>query len=65
MYSSEIEALLKAHNYVLTPEQCEKVMDVNTNKQIAHMKYLCADNEIHIATDDGYYFRFTVQNENE
>ena len=61
MYSTEIEALLKANNYELTPEQCEQVMDVNTNSQIVNMKYFCADNEYHIVTDDGYYFKFTVK----
>ena len=63
MYSSEIEAMLKAANYVLTPEQCNLIMDVNKNPQIAHMKYDCTDNEYHVSTDDGYYFKFTVQTE--
>ena len=40
MYSCEIEALLEACNYVLTPQQCEQVMDVNTNKQIAQNDFL-------------------------
>ena len=61
MYSSEIENFLKERNYVVTPEECNILMDVNVNTQIAHMKYLCANNEYHIITDDGYSFIFTVK----
>ena len=57
MYSEEIER----RNYVLTPEECNLLMDVNTNTQISNMKYFCANNEYHISTDDGYYFIFRVE----
>lgn len=61
MYSSEIETFLKERNYVVTPEECNMLMDVNTNTQITHMRYFCADNEYHISTDDGYNFKFKVK----
>lgn len=61
MYSSEIENFLKERNYVVTPEECNMLMDVNTNTQITHMRYFCADNEYHISTDDGYNFKFKVK----
>ena len=61
MYSSEIEKFLKERDYLLTPEECNKVMDISRNPQINHMKYFCGDNEYHISTDDGYYFVFKVK----
>lgn len=61
MYSSEIETFLKERNYVVTPEECNMLMDVNINTQITHMSYFCADNEYHISTDDGYNFKFKVK----
>lgn len=61
MYSSEIENFLKERDYVVTPEECNVLMDINTNTQITHMKYFCANNEYHISTDDGYNFIFRVK----
>ncbi len=61
MYSSEIEQFLKERNYMVTPEECNILMDVNINTQISHMKYFCANNEYHIDTDDGYNFVFRVK----
>lgn len=61
MYSSEIEQFLKERNYIVTPEECNLLMDVNTNTQITNMKYFCADNEYHIYTDDNYIFKFKVK----
>lgn len=61
MYSSEIEQFLKERNYVVTPEECNVLMDVNTNTQIKNMKYFCGNNEYHIVTDDGYHFIFYVR----
>ena len=61
MYSSEIETFLKERNYQVTPEECNLLVDTNTNTQIAHMKYFCVNNEYHISTDDGYYFVFNVK----
>ena len=43
MYSNEIETFLRERNYVVTPEECNLLMDINTNTQITHMKYI--DNE--------------------
>lgn len=63
MYSNEIETFLKERNYELTPEECNIVMDTSTNIQITNMKYFCANNEYHIITDDGYYFKFRVKGE--
>lgn len=63
MYSEEIETFIKQRNYILTPEECNIVMDVNTNTQITNMKYFWASNEYHIITDDGYYFKFRVKGE--
>lgn len=63
LYSSEIETFLKERNYVLTLDECNLLMDVNTNTQIEHMKYICANNEYHISTNDGYYFVFRVKGE--
>lgn len=60
MYSDEIETFLRKRNYVLTPEECNVIMDISTNTQISHMKYFCSNNEYHISTDDGYNFIFTV-----
>lgn len=61
MYSEEIETFLKERNYTVTPEECDALMDVTVNTQITHMRYFCANNEYHISTDDGYYFKFTVK----
>ena len=61
LYSSEIEQFLKERNYVVTPEECNVLMDVNTNTQIKKMKYFCGNNEYHIVTDDGYHFIFYVR----
>ncbi len=61
MYSNEIETFLKERDYVLTPEECNVIMDINTNTQIAHIKYLWANNEYYISTDDGYTFKFRVK----
>ncbi len=61
MYSSEIERFLQERNYVVTPEECNLLMDVNTNTQITNMKFSCTNNEYHISTDDGYYFKFNVR----
>ena len=61
MYSNEIERFLEERNYVVTPEECNLLMDINTNTQITNMKYFCANNEYHISTDDGYNFKFIVR----
>ena len=61
MYSNEIETFLKERDYVLTPEECNVIMDINTNTQIAHIKLLCTNNEHYISTDDGYTFKFRVK----
>lgn len=61
MYSTEIEQFLKERNYILTPDECNLLMDVNTNTQITNMKYFCANNEYHISTDDNHYFVFRVK----
>ena len=61
MYSSEIEQFLKERDYVVTPDECNILMDVNTNTQIKNMKYFCSNNEYHIVTDDGYHFVFYVK----
>lgn len=61
MYSAEIDTFLKERNYRITPEECNILMDVNTNTQISHMRYFVEDNEYHIITDDGYFFRFWVK----
>lgn len=63
MYSSEIETFLKERNNQLTIEECNLLMDVNTNTQIKSMKYFCANNEYHIITEDGYSFKFRVKGE--
>lgn len=63
MYSEEIETFLRERNYEVTMEECNLLMDVNTNTQIKSMKYLCENNEYHIITDDGYYFKFRVKGE--
>ena len=55
MYSSEIESFLQERNYIVTPEECNLLMDVNTNTQITNMKFFCDNNEYHIITEDGYY----------
>lgn len=61
MYSSEIERFLQERNYIVTPEECNLLMDVNTNTQITNMKFFCDNNEFHIITDDGYHFKFQVR----
>lgn len=61
MYSAEIETFLKERNYIVTPEECNLLMDINTNTQIKSMKYFCQSNEYHIVTDDDYYFKFYVR----
>lgn len=61
MYSHEIERFLQDRNYTVTPEECNLLMDVNTNTQIINMKYFCENNEYYIHTSDGYNFRFTVK----
>ena len=61
MYSAEIETFLKERDYKITPDECSLLMDINTNTQISHMKYFAANNEYHIITEDGYFFRFQVK----
>lgn len=61
MYSSEIENFLKERNYVVTPRECGMIMNVDVNTQITNMKYFCTNNEYHIYTDDGYFFKFWVK----
>ena len=61
MYSYEIEKFLQERNYCVTPQECNILMDVNTNTQITNMKYYCANNKYHISTNDGYNFIFTVR----
>ena len=61
MYSYEIENYLKERDYWLTPEECNLLMDINTNTQITNMKFFCTDNEYHISTNDGYNFVFHVK----
>lgn len=63
MYSNEIESFLKERDYVVTPKECNMLMDINVNTQISHMKYFYANDEYHITTDDGYYFIFRVKGE--
>ena len=63
MYSSEIETFLKERNNQLTIEECNLLMDINTNTQIKNMRYFWEDNEYHIITEDGYYFKFRVKGE--
>lgn len=63
MYSSEIETFINERNGRLTMEECNLLMDVNINTQIINMKYFCDNNEYHIVTDDGYYFKFRVKGE--
>lgn len=63
MYSFEIELFLKEHNYVLTPEECNRIIDVNNNTQITNMKYFCSNNQYVVDTDDGYRFIFYVANQ--
>jgi hypothetical protein len=53
VYSYEIEKFLKERDYCVTPEECNLLMDVNTNVQITNMKYYFANNEYHITTTDG------------
>lgn len=60
VYSNEIETFLRERNYIVTPEECNLLMDINTNTQITHMRYFCENNEYHIYTDDGYFFKFQV-----
>lgn len=62
MYSSEIETFLKERKYLLTPQECNLIMNVDVNSQIKSMKYFCDNNEYHVITDDGYYFIFRVKN---
>ena len=61
MYSSEIETFLKERNYVVNPEECNLLMDINQNPQIDHMQYFTADNQYVIFTNDNYCFRFWVK----
>lgn len=63
MYSWEMEKFIRERNGKLTPDECNQMMNVDTNKQISHMKYFCDNNEYHISTDDGYYFVFEVKGE--
>ena len=60
MYSGEIEMFLREHNYVVTPEECNMLMDINKNSQIKNMKFLCEHNQYVITTEDGYCFKFWV-----
>ena len=61
MYSYEIENFLQQRNYIVTSEECNMLMDINTNTQITNMKYYYENNEYHIYTDDGYFFKFQVK----
>ena len=60
MYSAEIEMFLKEHNYVVSPEECNMLLDINTNTQITNMKFFATNNQYVINTDDGYCFIFYV-----
>lgn len=61
VYSWEIKEYLEQRDYILTPSECAMLIDLNENKQIMHVKYLCANNEYHISTSDGYNFKFYVK----
>ena len=61
MYSNEINCFLKERNFVVTPQECALLLDVDTNTQITNIKYFCANNEYHIYTNDGYTFKFWVK----
>lgn len=64
MYSGEMEQFIRNRNYVLNPEECNKIINVTENPQIKSMKYLCEGNRFVVITDDGYTFKFSV-NSNE
>ena len=61
MYSSEIETFLQERNYVVNPEECNILMDINQNPQIDHMQYFSGDNRYVIFTNDNYCFKFWVK----
>ena len=61
MYSSEIEAFLKERNWIVTPEECARIVNVVANPQITHMSFLCENNKYTVSTDDGYTFVFRVK----
>lgn len=60
MYSEEIEDFLRERNYVVTMDECNRLVDINVNTQIKNMKFFCANNEYVINTEDGYCFKFWV-----
>lgn len=65
MYSYEIEMFLREHNYVVTPEECCRLLDINTNTQIDNIKYSCENNQYVINTLDGFRFTFWVAKMND
>lgn len=60
MYSSEIEMFLREHSYVVTPEECSRIVDPNTSPQITNIKFFCENNRFVVNTEDGYCFKFQV-----
>lgn len=60
MYSSEIEKYLKDHNYILKWYDCVKIIDPIYNPQIQTVKFFSGNLEYNITTNDGYFFRFWV-----
>lgn len=61
MYSSEIEQFLKERNYIVTPDECMKIMNSNESTQIKSIKHYASDGQYQIDTTDGYHFRFYVK----
>ena len=57
MYSEEIDALFKQHNFHITPGTYMEICRYST--QISRIKYTPFDNGcFEIWTNDGYYWKF-------
>ena len=59
MYSWQIDELLRNKNYVVNKDDCKNIID---SMQICYSKYDPYDDSFVVNTDDGYSWRFKVNN---
>lgn len=55
-----MEKYLRDHNYIVKWYDCVKIIDPIYNPQIQTVKFFSGNLEYNITTNDGYFFRFWV-----
>lgn len=61
MYSHEIKQLLELKNYLLDRKESNKILDIDSNPQINHVKYNLYEDNFEMWTSDNYYFKFKIK----